>query len=99
MVAERLAGLEHDQDGGCSGIRPQYDRRATPARRLDLTQIPALHGAILSEHRPLSKTAAPAKPARPPRSASQATSKTAAPAKPALPLWSASQATCKTAAP
>src|SRR6266542_245604 len=45
------------------------------------------------------QTAAPAKPARPLWSASQASVRTAAPAKPARPLWSASQASVRTAAP
>jgi hydroxyacylglutathione hydrolase len=43
MVAECLAGIEHDEDGARRFVGAQDDRRAGSARRLDLAQVPALH--------------------------------------------------------
>jgi len=43
MVAECLAGIEHDQDGARRFVGAQDDRRAGSARRRDLAQVPALH--------------------------------------------------------
>src|SRR5207249_2409189 len=48
VVAQRLTRLEDDQDGACSLVRAEHDGRATAAGRLDLVEIPALHGAILN---------------------------------------------------
>jgi len=43
MVAECLAGIEHDEDGARRFVGAQDDRRAGSARRRDLAQVPALH--------------------------------------------------------
>jgi hydroxyacylglutathione hydrolase len=43
MVAERLPGLQRDEDGARRFVRPEDDRRSGPARRIDLAQVPALH--------------------------------------------------------
>ena len=43
MVAERLSGIEHDEDGARRFVGTEDDRRARSARRLDLAQVPALH--------------------------------------------------------
>ncbi len=51
MVAERLPGLEHDEDGAPGFIGAEDDRRAHSARRLDLAQVPALHCGDLKGRR------------------------------------------------
>ncbi len=51
MLAERLSGLENDQDGARRRVRAKDDRRAHSARRLDLSQVPALHRGDLKGRR------------------------------------------------
>jgi hydroxyacylglutathione hydrolase len=51
MVAERLSGLQHDQDGTRRFVGPEHDRRTSSAGRLDLAQVPALHCADLKGRR------------------------------------------------
>src|SRR5205823_13501273 len=50
VVTERLSRIEHDQYRAGSWVRAQHDGRAAATRCRDLTQVPALHGAILSEY-------------------------------------------------
>jgi hydroxyacylglutathione hydrolase len=45
VVAERLSGLQDDQDGTCRFVRPQDDRRSSSAWRFDFAQVPTLHRA------------------------------------------------------
>jgi hydroxyacylglutathione hydrolase len=51
MVAERLSGLQHDQDGAGRFVRAEDDGRPGTARRIDLAQIPALHCGDLKGRR------------------------------------------------
>ncbi len=47
MITELLTGVERNQYSAGGGIRAEHDRRAGPARRFDLEQVPTLHNAIL----------------------------------------------------
>lgn len=43
VIPERLAGLEHDQDGSRSVVRMENGRVSCSSGRLDLQQVPRLH--------------------------------------------------------
>src|SRR5438034_1264597 len=44
MVSELLTGIEHDQHGAGSVVRAQHDGGAAAAGRIDLAEVPTLHG-------------------------------------------------------
>ena len=48
MIVHRLAGLETDRDRAGAVVRHQHGRIDGAARRVDLRQIPRLHGWKLS---------------------------------------------------
>ena len=54
VVAEALPGLEADQDGSRLVLGVQYHRRAASAPRLDLKQVPPLHGRDRKRGDPLA---------------------------------------------
>ena len=43
VLAERLAGAEHDQDGASAIVRVEHDRVARPFGSIESEQVPALH--------------------------------------------------------
>lgn len=43
VVAERLAGVEHDQDGARRNVGVEDGRTPCSGRSIDRTEIPALH--------------------------------------------------------